>query len=335
MSAHPNVSEASTPAGSGDAVEDFADFLDETGELESSEEEEEDEETSEESGDLSDEDEAQEEGDEQETPAIDAPVSWGTEAKELFAQLPPEIQQQVAEREAQREKFVQSKAQEASEAKRSARIEAESSFADRQRQYADEVEYLASQFAPQRPNPALVQENPALFYQLQYEYEQTVAQQQQLQQRAVAAREEARQREQFAAQEQLQADMAILAQQVPDWGDEAKRTAFLTDVSKVGVELGYSQELLAEATAQDVLALKKALEWKSKAAKYDALQKGKMEKVRAAKTLPKVVRPGVAPTRGEVNSNRAQRAWEGVKNARSKEAQADAFADFLETSGQL
>ena len=334
MSAHPNASEASTPANSGDAVEDFADFLDQSGELEAPEEEE--EEDLEEGEEALEAEESENEGDEQdELPAIEPPVSWGTDAKELFAQLPTELQQQVVEREAQREKFVQAKAQEASEAKRSARIEAESGFADRQRQYAGEIEYFASQFAPQRPDPALVQQNPALFYQLQYEYEQTVAQQQALQQRAVAAREEARQREAFAAQEQLQADMAILAQQVPDWGDEAKRTAFLTDVSKVGVELGYTPELMAEATAQDVLALKKALEWKNKAAKYDALQKGKMEKVRAAKTLPKVVKPGVAPTRGEVNSNRAQRAWEGVKTAKSKEAQASAFADFLETSGHL
>ena len=333
MTAHP-VSEASAPANSVDAVEDFADFLDDSGELEASEEEEEDEQSDE--GEEALDEEAHDESDEQEElPAIEPPVSWGTDAKELFAQLNPALQQQIVEREAQREKFIQTKAQEASEAKRSARIEAESAFAERQRQYANEVEYFASQLAPQRPDPAILQQNPVLFYQLQAEYEQGVAQQQQLQQRAIQAREEARQREEFAAYEQLQADMAVLAQQVPDWADEGKRAAFLTDVTKVGVELGYPQELLAQATAQDVLALKKALDWKSKAAKYDALQKTKMEKVRSAKTLPKVVKPGVAPTRGEINSNRAQRAWEGVKTARSKEAQADAFATFLETSGHI
>lgn len=332
MMAHPNDSEASTPANSADAVEDFADFLDQ-GELETPEEEEEDEQSEE--GEEALDEEALDESDEQEIPAIEPPVSWGTDAKELFAQLPPELQQQVSEREAQREKFVQAKAQEASDAKRSARIEAESTFADRQRQYANEVEYFASQLAPQRPDPAILQQDPMLFYQMQAQYEQGVAQQQQLQQRAMQARQEAQQREEFAAYEQLQADMVVLAQQVPDWADEGKRASFLTEVTKIGVEMGYTPELLGQATAQDVLALKRAMEWKADAAKYRALQKTKMEKVRAAKTLPKVVKPGVAPTRGEVSANRSQRAWEGVKTARSKEAQADAFATFLETSGHM
>jgi hypothetical protein len=332
MSAHPSNTEASTPASSGDAVEDFADFLEESGELDEEDEQPED-------GDLEaeadGEQEAQDESDEPDLPAIDPPVSWGTDAKELFAQLPAELQQQVADREVQREKFIQAKAQEASEAKRSAMVEAESALAQKQRQYADEIEYFAGQLAPHRPNPALVASNPALFYQLQAEYEQALVQQQELQQRAMTAREEARQREQFAAHEQLQADMAVLAQQIPDWNDTEKRTALLTDVAKIGAELGYSAELMSEATAKDVLALKMAMDWKVKAAKYDALQRGKMDKVRAAKTLPKVVRPGVAPTRGEVTSARSQQSWQNVKQAKSKEAQASAFADYLETSGHL
>jgi hypothetical protein len=332
MSAHPLNTEASTPANSGDAVEDFADFLDESGELDEEEEEQPEE------GDLeakAEGEEAQDESEEPDLPAIDPPVSWGTDAKELFAQLPADLQQQISDREAQREKFVQTKAQEASEAKRSAMVEAESALAERQRQYADEIEYFAGQLAPQRPNPALVASNPALFYQLQAEYEQALVQQQELQQRAMSAREEARQRDQFAAHERLQADVAVLAQQIPDWNDVEKRTALLTEVGKIGAELGYSSELMAEATAQDVLALKTAMDWKVKAAKYDALQKGKMDKVRAAKTLPKVVRPGVAPTRSEVTSARSQQSWQNVKQAKSKEAQASAFADYLETSGHL
>ena len=99
--------------------------------------------------------------------------------------------------------------------------------------------------------------------------------------------------------------------------------------------MGYSPEALRDVSAQDVLALRKAVEWKAKAAKFDALQKSKMEKVRTAKTLPKVNRPGVAPTRGEIGSNKSQAAWQNVKAARSKDAQANAFADYLETSGHL
>jgi hypothetical protein len=60
-----------------------------------------------------------------------------------------------------------------------------------------------------------------------------------------------------------------------------------------------------------------------------------METVRSAKSLPKVSRPGVAPTRGEVSNARAQQSWQNVKSATSKDAQASAFADYLENSGQF
>lgn len=329
--AHPEM-EASTPTNSGEAVEDFAEFLDATG-VEDEEEQPEEESEGEEGEEALDED-PEEEG-EQETPAIDPPVSWGTDAKELFSQLPAELQTQIAEREAQREKFVQAKATEAAEAKRTARIEAETLFAEQQRQYASEIEFYATRVMPKMPDPSIAETDPIAYLQLNARYQAELQQYQQMMGQAQAAREQAEQRDKEIAAQYYQADLAYLAQQIPEWSDEAKRHALLTDVANVGVELGYPQDLLSEASAQDVLALRKAAEWKAKAIKYDALQKTKMEKVRGAKSLPKVVKPGVAPTRGEISSNRAANAWQNVKAAKSKEAQASAFADFLETSGHL
>lgn len=331
--AHPENQEASTPANTGDAVEDFADFLDASGIEDEEEEAPEDGEALE--GDEPEGEDSPEEDGEPEDPAIDPPVSWGTDAKELFAQLPADLQKQVVEREAQREKFVQAKALEATEAKRSARIEAETAFAERQRQYASEVDFFASQFVPQAPDPSLASTDPVTFIQLNAQYQAALVQHQNLMQRAEQARSEAAYREQVAAAEQQEAELAVLAQQIPDWSDEAKRAELLTSVASIGAELGYSPEALRDVSAQDILALRKAVEWKSKAAKYDALQKSKMEKVRTAKALPKVVRPGVAPTRGEISSNKSQAAWQNVKAARTKDAQANAFADYLETSGHL
>lgn len=333
--AHPNnVAEASeAPANSGNAIEDFADFLEGTGELD------EEEEVSPEEGDTpEDESEgetAEDEGEEPAGPAIDPPVSWAADAKELFSQLPPELQQQVAERETQRERFIQQKASEASEAKRTAAMEAERATAELQRQYATQLEQYASLLEPQRPDPALLRQDPVAFYQLQAEYEAGIAQRQQMMQRATLAQQEAMARQQQAEALQTQAEVAKLAQAIPEWADPAKRAALLTEYESVGAELGYGSELMAQATADDILALRKAAEWKSKAAKYDALQKTKMEVVRSAKALPKVSKPGVAPTRGEISQSRAQAAWQNVKAAKSKDAQAEAFAGYLENSGHL
>ena len=47
-----------------------------------------------------------------------------------------------------------------------------------------------------------------------------------------------------------------------------------------------------------------------------------------------MTRPGVS--KGKPTSEaKAKAAWEGVKNASSKDAQANAFASFLESSGML
>lgn len=336
MSAHPSGEASVPPTNSGDAVEDFADFLDTIPEVADEDDEQplegEDEPEAEEA--EPDEDTLEDE-DEPDLPAIDPPVSWGTDAKELFEQLPRDLQEKVAEREAQREKFVQGKAQEASDARRSARSEAEQAFADRQRQYASEIEFFASRILPQAPDPALANTDPMTFIQLNAQYQAGMAQHQQMMQRAQVAQAEAAQREQALAEQQIDAEAAYLAQQIPDWNDAAKRHELLSNVKSVAAELGYTDEAMSQIGAQDVLALRQVAEWKAKADRYSALQKSKMEKVRSAKQLPKAVKPGVAPTKGEISSTRAQAAWANVKGARSKEQQADAFADFLETGGYL
>lgn len=333
--AHPSdgVEASDAPTSSGDAVEDFADFLDAN---EIGVEDDEEEDTLEE-GDLSEGEEPEDAQDDADEPveAIDPPVSWGQDAKELFSQLPVDLQKQVADRETQRERFVQQKAAEASEAKRTASVEAMNAFTETQRQYATELEQYASLLAPQAPDPLLLQHDPVAFYQLQAQYEQAKAQHQNMAQRSVQAREEAAWREQQAEAAQLQADVAILEQAIPEWSDVSKRQELLTDVVRIGADLGYSDDVMRMASAQDIIALRKASEWKAKAAKFDALQKTKMETVRAAKSLPKVVKPGVAPTRGEINVTKSDRAWQGVKQARTKEQQASSFADFLESGGHL
>lgn len=333
--AHPNVSEASdVPANSGDAVEDFADFLEgmegEEEEESSPDEGEEEPEAEEAEGDEG----AQDDEDEPDT-AIDPPVSWGTDAKELFKQLPAALQTQVVEREAQREKAIQRATTEAAEARRTALVEASTAVAETQRQYASQLEQYAEVLKPQIPDPALAQEDPTRYIQEFSLYQALDAQHKIMVQQANAASQEAAEREQAVMAEQYAAEARILATELPEWNDLAQRQALLTELEKVGVELGYSEDTMRKAGATDVLALKKAAEWKAKAEKYDGLQKSKMEKVRSAKTLPKVVKPGVAPTRGEISAARSQAAWQQVKTARSKNAQADAFADYLESSGLI
>lgn len=327
--AHQDDLEASTA----DPVEDFAKYLEDEPEAEEAPEEEGDEPLEQEEDTQEGDDEP--ESEEDEAPAIDAPVSWGTDAKEQFAQLPPELQAFVSEREAQRERLVQQKTTEAAEARRNAVIEANQTVAELQQQYAQSLEQYASRFVPQRPDPRLLQQDPVAFYQLQAEYEADVQQRQDAEQRALYARQEAEQRQQMALAQQNEAEMAAIAASVPEWHDETKRAALLTDLANVGVEMGYPSELLGQVDVTDFNALRKASEWRAKAMKWDNAQKANMAKVRSAKTLPKVVKPGITPSNSEVSQGKAQAAWQQAKGAKSKDAQTSAFASYLEASGHL
>jgi hypothetical protein len=68
--------------------------------------------------------------------AIEAPVSWSSEEKQAFSQLPPALQQTVARRESQREAVLTQRSQEAAEARRAF-------DGERQAAAAQRVEYLA------------------------------------------------------------------------------------------------------------------------------------------------------------------------------------------------
>lgn len=163
-----------TPASSDERVEDFAEFLDSI--------EDEDPVT----GDLPADGEvpdpsgadAPEGADEPEGPAIVPPVSWGQDATELFEQLPPELQEKIAVREAQRERAVQTATTAAADARRNAAAEANAAFADQQRLYAQHLEALAMQMAPQRPDPGLLAIDPQGFYRQQAAYEAQIEQHQ-------------------------------------------------------------------------------------------------------------------------------------------------------------
>ena len=298
----PLPAETEVPASADDRVEAFAEFLDRQEEQDLSEGmSPEDEDAS----DMPDAD-AREQGDEPDDPAIAPPVSWDNDAKVLFEQLPPELQEKVAAREAQRERAIQEATTAAAEARRNAAAEANAEFADQQRLYAAHLAELANQMAPQRPDPVLLTQDPQTFYRLQAQYESQVAQAEAMAQAA-----------------------ALAAELGEDWTDASRRRALLTDLEGVGAALGYSMELMGQANATDILALKAAAEWKAKADRYDQLQSNRTSAVRAARNAPRVARPGTAPNRAEQSARGRDAAWARAKTERSGEA----YAAMLDSIG--
>lgn len=265
--------------------------------------------------------------------AISAPVSLNKQQKAAFAQLPPELQKVWAESEAQRNMQVQQKTTEAAEATKNARQEAfsaaQSELAKMWQQTAAELEVYASAFQPMEPDHSLLATNPQAYAEQIALSKQLGAQHQQMMQRIGELRQGSEQITQQQRADVLASEQAKLRSAWPEFFDPAKQSSLWQDVAATGKDMGFSEDVLANATASEILALKNASEWRSKAAKWDDFQSRKMAGVRAAKALPKAATPGIAPSRVVSKAARADQAWERAKQSRSGEA----YADFLEASG--
>lgn len=275
------------------------------------------------------EDEGEEDEGDEPTEVITPPVSLNKEQKAAFAQLPPELQKVWSESEAQRNEQVRIKTTEAAEATRNANATAQAQLGDALKQYANEVEILAEALKPAEPDYALLATDPMAFGQQEAVRKQLQAQYDYLMQRVVESRQTSSQIDQQAMQRYLETENAKLAAALPDWADTAKRPVIIQELGNVAEVLGYDPARIREADAADILAISKAAEWKSKAEKWDSFQTRKMANVRAAKALPKVAKPGTAPSRNVSNAQRADAAWQRAQQTKSG---AD-YADFLEASG--
>lgn len=268
-------------------------------------------------------------------PPIEAPVSWDAEAKAKFAELPRELQETVTKREAEREKFVQSKSQEATRARQEAIQTATSELAQIEQSYANQFEQLAAQLRPTAPDPSLLRVNPEAFFAQEAEYRATLAQQQQLQQQAQQFTQQAKAREAQAEQAFHAEQHRTIVEHFPEYADPTTGPEWQRKLSAVAKELGYPDELIGQARAQDILAMRKVAELKADADKYRALQKSKMERVRAAKGLPKVATPGVSQGPDAARARTAQSAMETLLSSKDRQVQGDAFYNLLKSQGHL
>ena len=260
-------------------------------------------------------------------PAIAAPVSLTAEEKERYAQLPEEAQQFVATLEERRNKQVQEATTRAAEAQREAKAAAADAQATAKLTMAQQLATFMDHYAPQMPDPALAQRDPATFIALDAQYRAALAQHNAVVQQVQSLQEQAHGH--FTQQEQAwQQEQARKLASVPEIANPETRGEFLQRLTTVGEELGYSREMMADASADDILALKTAAAWKADAEKWRAAQSQKMQRVRAA---GKPNKPGTGSTKGQATATRRANAWDAVKQTKS----ADAMADWLEASGIL
>lgn len=234
-------------------------------------------------------------------PAIAPPISWKAEAKEAFEQLPPALQKVVSEREAERERFVATKANETVKARDQYERDAVQAISQINARAAQQLQQFIGQPMPPQPDIRLLQtgidEHRALYNQQEADFRVAAAQRGQAQQQAQHFQQQAEQQQAHLAAQTAEENRAVLAEKFPEFLDPSQNQTLVESLGAIGTELGYSPQRLAEADASDILALKYIAGLKSKADKYDAANKVRMEPVRAAKVLPPVMRAGTAGTR--------------------------------------
>lgn len=257
---------------------------------------------------LTEEDEAEIEAD---IPPIEPPVSWTAEEKAKFKDLPRELQETVTRREADREKFVQSKAQEAAQAREAARTEALQFAAQLKDEAVQHLQQYAKQFEVQPPDPRLITQNPEAYAQQLSTYQYAQAQREAAQRDAEQAAAERDQYQTALREHEAQQFRQRLEAELPEAFDAATGQGFINELAATAEALEYDNDAISRASVEELKALKIATDWKAKAAKYDKLMAKQMERVRAGKDkkLPPVSKPGAArnPTAQRASQYQADR----------------------------
>lgn len=289
-------------------------------------------------GELPEDDEAEDEGDEPDdeadeddddeepdAPAIPAPASLNAEEKAAWAQLPPEAQQTLAAIESRRTTEVQNGLNQARNAQRDAESAAASRVADAQRLFAEQQAEIAQRFAPRMPHESNFPSWES-YSRAKAQYDQQAAQHQDLMQQLGGLHGEATAEQQRIEQESLQHQWTAVKSDLPEAENPEQWNELLTKLTPLALELGYPDELLADATPTDIRAIKRAAAWKEKAEKYDSLMSRKMSKVRAGS---KTARPNAAQPLGSGKARTNAKATQRLQRTGSVEDAAAALIGRL------
>jgi hypothetical protein len=270
---------------------------------------------------------------EEELPPIDPPNSLTAEEKEKFKSLPREAQEFTARRIGELEKGFQSKAQEAAQVKQAAQLEALKAVEQLKAQTAEQLQAYAKQFEVQPPSAALFTQNPEAYAQQLEAYQYYTAQREKAQRDAETARGEQAQLQ--AAREAHEAEVfrQRLTAELPEIFDPDSGQELAKQLNATAELLGFDPNEISDVNA--IKALKVTSEWKTKADKYDALMKKRMEKVRSGKGPPPIARPGTAREPEQTRKARADQAWQSAQSAKTRNAKDEALATWMENTGWL
>ena len=275
--------------------------------------------------------EEEDEGEGDPESVIAAPKSWPAEMREQFAQLPPDLQRVIADRETERDAAFNRQVNEAAQKRRAAEAELQAASTER-RQYlaglsaviGELANQTASEFAEIRTTAdleKLASEDPARYLRWQARREAILAAQAEAD--ALAERERRDQEQHFKGY--LDEQRRLLLDKMPELRDPKTVKAIMTEGTAYLKEIGFTdQEIVNVVDHRMTLVIRDALAYRQgRAAARTAAEKKVVG-------VPKVQKPGAGTDRKAERSERDKAAMTRIARHGTTDEQAAALTRLLE-----
>lgn len=228
----------------------------------------------------------------EETPAIEPPVSWNAEAKEEFAKLPLSQQKFISDRERERDDFIATHGRKTAE--ETQRLTAKQTQLETERaQHANLFAATILQLVPdlQRFNgidwDKLALDKPAEWAQQRQAFESLTNRMNNAQAQLDNIRRTQAQEQEVKHKEFLEKEKASLFQKIPEFSDPSKGKALYEDMSKHLTEFT-SQEIAGVVDHRFLVVAKDALSWRKHQA---ALKAAGAKKTQGTQSNVRPLRP--------------------------------------------
>ena len=279
--------------------------------------------------------EVEEAADEAQPEGPKMPASWSKEDAEHWNALPPEAQALIAEREGQRESAVNSKFQEAANARKASEAQLAEANANRDA-YADAINTVLSLVSPVEPDPRAYGAGTGNYNREAYDLavlqyrEDTAALDQLTQQRdailsAQQDAETARRKAMYAEAEERTRPAFLATVPGMSDADPQKRRQALGEIISYAVAQGVPEEAFADPD-YPVSSGEYLIAWK--ASQYDKMQEAKTRVAPRASTAAPPVRPGVSTPRATQKQVALQKSLDRLDKEGTIEAGAAVFRQF-------
>ena len=289
-----------------------------------------------EADDVEEQEEAEAADDAQPEP-VDLPASWSKEDADLWESLPADAQGKIAEREAERDRAVNQKFQEAANVKKATEAQLAEANANRDA-YKGAIDQVLSMVQPVAPDPRAYGAGTGNYDRESYDlavlqYQQTMqtVQALQTQQQEIAAQQAQEAKRVFEAE--LEAIEAVARPRfladVPELTDPAKAPQVLNDIVRYAVEMGIPEDVFSSDSINGVTSAELHIAWK--AAQYDKIKaaKGQVQANPAPKPTQPAIKPGVASSRSATKQANFRKANDRLASEGSIEAGAAVWKNFL------